>query len=724
MSPLDEQFLIECRELTAQAAEDIVALERDPGDIGRLDRLFRVVHTLKGSAAVMELAPMSRLMHASEDWLGSWRGQERLPAGAIDRVLAILDQTESWLGHFEAEGRLPEDASATADRLLEGTGSHGGASPVGPIPEAPPWAQEMLDDLTDIPAGPIVALDYEPRPGCFFDGDDPLDLVRRLPGLLAVSVVPRDPWPPIEQTDPFTCNLRIRALAAADPGTARDLVRLVADQARIAVVEPAPERATSADVLLNAILAEQGLLLRTPAEPGDLLGRLASAARSAVNALRHAGAGERADRIDAAGAAALAQKDPRPLLAALEEPWSAGPAGSEAPAPTGASPATRVDSARIDRLADLAGEIAVARNGLSHLLGRASGDMAASDLLKQLAERDAELGRLTVVLQRAVADLRLMPVGPVFRRFPRLVRETARSLGKQVLLDMSGEGTEVDRTIVESIHEPLLHLLRNALDHGIEPPEERRAAGKPPEGRITLRAAPDGDRVAIEVGDDGRGIDPAALRRRAVRQGVVTEAAALAMSDEEAVQLVLRSGVSTAARVSDLSGRGVGMDVVRDAVERVGGTLQILNRPGKGTTFRLLLPISMTVTRVMVVRAGTERFGLPMDRALQTVRIPRERIHPIRSGAAFVLRDRTVPLVGLADLLGLTGVTGGDQALVVVLATRSGPVGFEVDGIEDRLDAPMRPPEGLLANMPHLLGTTVRGDGQVLLVLEPEALLP
>lgn len=722
MDAVTEQFLIESRELMAQAAEDLLALERDPADSEPLERLFRAFHTLKGSAGIVELPPMARLMSAVEDVLDDWRAGRATPsADLVDWALSSLDLTDGWLGHYEGSGQLPPKADEQVAALVARQGGPPGRPEAPSTAATPAWVEPMLAGLMPGTSDPLVAVEYEPRQRCFFDGDDPIGLLRRLPGLLALGVEPRgSSWPSLEEMDPFACHLRLRAISRAPVSEVRTLFRFVADQVWIGQVDPPRQTSAAEDRLLEAILAEQVRLLNVVSDEGDRPGRMDSAARTAVGALRHAGAWEHARRVEAAGRDALAAGDPQVLISTIES----RPSKVEAPetaVPSGA--ALRIDPGRVDALVDLSGEIIVARNALTFLIGQAEAGMPAADLLRALRERGAEIDRLATRLQQGVMDLRLLPLSPVFRRFPRVVRETARGLGKEVAMVTHGEETQVDKGIADMLFEPLLHLVRNALDHGIEAPAERRLRGKPERGVVSLRALHQGHRILIEVADDGRGLDEDAIRGAAVARGLLSREEARTLSRAETLGLVFRAGFSTAGQVSDLSGRGVGMDVVRTAVEAVGGVVSLSSEPGQGTTCLLDLPTGMALMRVLVVRVGEERFGLSMDRAVEVLRLPQTAIQSVHGGQAFVLRERTIPLVALAGLLNLPRGELQEEVPIVVVGTDHGAVGLAVDGFEERLDVSLRPPEGVLAAMPHVLGTTLRGDGRVLLVLDIGRLL-
>jgi len=316
-------------------------------------------------------------------------------------------------------------------------------------------------------------------------------------------------------------------------------------------------------------------------------------------------------------------------------------------------------------------------------------------------------------------------VGAVFQRFGRLVRDLSRRLGKEVDLVIEGEETEADKNVIEPLADPLIHILRNSLDHGIELPEVRRAAGKPATGTIRIVARQESDRVIIEISDDGAGVDPARVRAKAVERGLIPADRAATLSDHDAVQLIFLPGFSTAESISDLSGRGVGMDVVRNAVERINGAVELSSRQGQGTTIRLSLPLSMAVTNVMVIESAGRRLGVPMDLIVETVRVHADDIHHFKAARTTVLRGRIVPLRALNEVLALDAEPlrndDGEHAVLVVRLA-SGPVGLLVDQFHGASDIILKPLEGVLAGLTGFAGTALMGDGSVLMVLNPKEL--
>jgi two-component system, chemotaxis family, sensor kinase CheA len=317
-------------------------------------------------------------------------------------------------------------------------------------------------------------------------------------------------------------------------------------------------------------------------------------------------------------------------------------------------------------------------------------------------------------------SVRMLPVDHVFQRFPRLVRDIARRLGKQVELRLEGAETEADKNVVEALADPLIHMVRNSLDHGIEPPAERLAAGKPEQGTLRLSAQHENDHVVIRVSDDGRGLDAARLRAKAVEKGLIEPERANTMSEEEAFQLIFLPGFSTAAAVSDLSGRGVGMDVVRTTIEKAGGRVRLSSRPGEGTVVEIALPLSMAITRIMTVACGERLFGVPMALVVETVRVPRAALHRVGENDAFVLRDRVVPVLRLSRLLDLPEPEDEPPAQEAILVVRihGERLGIIVSAFEEVMETIVKPLEGVLAGLRGFTGTTLLGDGRVLLILD------
>ncbi|NJA89964.1 chemotaxis protein CheA [Rhodocyclus tenuis] len=505
------------------------------------------------------------------------------------------------------------------------------------------------------------------------------------------------------------------------------------------------------------ILAWQGEVLAQASRVAALPGHLHAAATTLRNCLRALGRPDDTRRVDEALNDALATSSAAPLAACLQRflaeagATAAAPVAATAAAPASSPVATtasdgegeprfgrraddllpgsrtlKVDQAKIDRLMNLIGEMVVAKNALPYLAARAESGSSAREMAREIKAQHAVINRIAEEMHDAIMQVRMLPVSFVFQRFPRLVRDISRKLGKEVSLVVEGEDTEADKNVIEALADPLVHIVRNSLDHGLENPQERIAAGKAATGRIALTARQEADRVLIEVRDDGRGIDPARIRRKAVEKGIIDADTAHRISDQEAINLVFAAGFSTAEQVSDLSGRGVGMDVVRDALEKVSGTVTLESEVGVGTCLRLSLPLSMAVNQVMVIESDGQAFGVAMDCVVETVRLPRSSVHTIKDSLAAVLRGRIVPLRPLNTLLGIEApplCNEADELAVLIVRHGSDNVGVIVDDFRQTCDVILKPLDGILDALPGYSGSALMGDGSVLLVLNLKELI-
>jgi two-component system, chemotaxis family, sensor kinase CheA len=763
MNALHEQFVSEARELVQQAIDDLVAVEREGFTIERIDRLFRTFHTLKGAAGVVELPAMSVTLHAAEDLLAAIHsGRLGITSATIDQALTCLDQVSQWVDEFEAHQSLRADAGQAArmmaDRLRGLLPEHAAAksnrrSPTpGMNSTAPEWALRLIEArrpqisgaLGTTPAE-LFAVSYEPHVGCFFNGEDPLQLMRQIPNLLAFHVEAMETWPPRAELDPYACKLRLQALAVGTDAEISKIFCLVPDQVNIIDVstdalrpqQSSPRTEGDATRLILAVIDEQRQVLRGSVRGEDFVGRVGAAARVAANALR---SGQRADlveRIERAGAAAISEESVAGLASALDVVVESL---AQVPASTGdghadsqvqevdrtASHGLRVDESKIDALVNLAAELIVAKNGFAHLAKRLEGEIGGHELIRAVRREYGTIERLAGEMHGAVLQLRMVPVSRVFRSFPRLVRDISQRLGKNVRLVTRGETTESDKIIIDRLFEPLLHLVRNSIDHGIETSEQRKAAKKPDTATLTMEASRQSDRFVVQVIDDGGGIDPAMIRRRAGERGLLASDELAALSDQQVTDLIFSAGFSTAAEVSDLSGRGVGLDAVRTAVEQTGGRVSVASRLGAGTEVRLDFPMNIAMSRIMVVETSGQVFGIPMDAVVETTHVSPDRINWFKSNAGFVLRDRIVPICSLARLMDLPErpASGPDSRLVVVTEAGGKITALEVDAVRERLEVVLKPMQGLLANARGYSGTTLMGDGRVLLVLNLKEILP
>lgn len=736
MNEFLEQFLIESRELVDRATEDLLALEKSPHDGELLAGAFRGFHTLKGGAAIVEFPVMERTMHLVENALDKVRkGELQVTQTFIGDCLAALNQVLRWLDEIQSTGELPLDAQGAGTAVVARFDRHA-EQPLAAEPAEQrdkEWVAALLSAYPDAAAQAQSALRYQPGADCFFSDEDPLATIAALPGLLKLELEPATAWPALEELDPFSCNLVLKALLQSP---VQSVATALGD--RIDACELEPLTATAAPAGRNAdeaathplaahvlkLLEEQVAVLAVPEAPG-MAGRIASAGAVAANALRYTERFADADRVADATTQSLAANAPDALRRQIQSLLGgAAPETTERRAArqeTGTQ-SLRVDAARIDALVRLTGELTVAKNAIGHIAKLAQDEQ--SGLAPLLKTSRATFEQLVGELQRIALSMRILPLRHVFQRFPRLIREISIDLAKPVDLVIEGEDTEADKAIVENLFEPLLHVLRNAIDHGIEDAATRADAGKPAVATLRMRAARQADHVVVEVLDDGRGIDVARVRQVALQRGLLSEEQAGAMSEAEIIDLIFAPGFTTAGAVTDLSGRGVGMDAVRTAVKRLGGQVELHSVYGQGTTVRFVLPFSVMITQVMVVEAGGQPFGVPLDTIVETLRVPQKNIAPVGAAQAIVLGDRTVPLVDLAEALGIQRREDGKAEATVVVVTLNGNLGaLQVDRLAERMEIMLKPLDGLLAGMPGIAGSTLMGDGSVLLVLDLEELI-
>lgn len=649
MDDLLEQFLIEGRDLVAQAHGDLAALGREPQRRDRLDSLFRAVHTLKGSVALFDMAPAERLLHRAETRLDQTRrGDAPLIARDFEGLIAVIDQIDRWIDDIERHGRLPDAAESRGAEILAALDHEEPQAPAthdaGGLPD---WAEAALARAPlDVRHPARTAFRYSPDPECFFRGEDPLALARSVPGLLALNLLPTEKTPALEDVEPFRCVLHIEGLSSTGIDAVRTAFRMVPDQIALAALE--------AD-----------------------------------------GEGEhREGRTEADGT----------------QPETAETNG-----------AMRVSSAKLDALAAEVGQLAAALNALEAATERAGA--FDRDFSAELRRVHGALSRSLGTLSATVSEVRRVPIEPVVRRLPRLARELAASLGKDLRFELAGEGLEVDKQVADAIFEPLLHLLRNAIDHGIEAPEVRVQSGKSASGAVGLGFSRSGDHLSIVLSDDGRGMDPDVIRRAAVAKGLLEGAEAAGLTDRQALRLVFAPGFSTSQAVTEVSGRGVGMDAVQRAIERLQGTIEIESTVGQGTRIGIRLPLNAILTRLVTVCAGGDRYGLRMDQIDETLRLDPATIEEVGHGRACTIRDRTVPVVSLAALLGHASDVGEESGRLVVTGATGQRVALSVDTVGERIDAAVRERSGLLASIPAIGGTAIDADGGVLLVLDLPELL-
>ena len=384
----------------------------------------------------------------------------------------------------------------------------------------------------------------------------------------------------------------------------------------------------------------------------------------------------------------------------------------------------RVEVKRLDHLMNLIGELVLGKNRLLKIYDDVEERYEGEKFLEELNQVVSSLSLVTTDIQLAVMKTRMLPIAKVCNKFPRMIRDLSRELGKQIDLEISGEETELDKSIVEEIGDPLVHIIRNSCDHGIEDPETRKAMGKPEKGLVQLKAYNEGNHIVVEIVDDGKGLDADMLKAKSIEKGIITEREADAMSEKEAFGLIFKPGFSTAAKVTNVSGRGVGMDVVKTNIEKLNGIIDIESEVGKGTVMKLKIPLTLAIIQSLLVGTQEEFYAIPLASVLETVRVPIDDIYTIDGKNVLRLRDEVLSLVRLSDVFGVNKVfDGGDQTYVVIIGVAEAKLGIIVDTLVGQEEIVIKSMGDYLQNIPGIAGATIRGDGRVTLIIDVGAMM-
>ncbi len=766
MNALLIEFINEARELLEDTGTNLLALEKNPDDTDILNISFRAIHTLKGDSGLFEFEPITRVLHTCEDMLDQLReGNIQFDAYMVDALLKACDLISSWLGSLEEDECLPLQATNMADDVIKKlqvflsdntTTNPNTASNVSTIT----WLQNIPEstktDATEratLECMPMCVVEYTPDDQCFFRGEDPICLVQQVQNNLWMEINPVNPFPVLEDLDPYACNIYFHVLCLETVEELEYLFRFSRNQTTITEIFPEdlmqeqsqPDVATPELNCLQSILRETLTALDVISDADVFEGRVKSTSEVLRSVAKSSKMHSIVDAINQAECEAIdqvvfipIQSCIRKILDSLNKPAQTGTAMREQPradSPAGKDPLAesrvsnnqvlKVDQARLDRIMALIGEMVVAKNSLPYLSQRAETTYGVRSLAREIKEQYVSINRITQEMQDAIMEVRMLPVSHVLQRFPRLVRDLSKKLDKKIEFVTVGEETEADKNMIEALSDPLIHIIRNSIDHGIESPAQRLSVGKPETGTIKVRSSQENGRVEIEISDDGHGIDSEAVKNKALRQGLITEEEALSLSERELINLVFRPGFSTMEQVSELSGRGVGMDVVRSGVERAGGTVSLSSRTGHGTTVNISLPMTMATSHVVLVEADTQSFGVPIEMVVETVKIPRSSIFKIKQREVFVLRERTVPLVQLRKALHLRENTANadDECAVLVVRLMGGNIGIMVDDFHDNVEVILKPLEGIMTSIKGFTNTALLGDGSVLLILDLKELV-
>lgn len=708
-----EFYLLDSQEQIEKLGSGLLQLEKEGNNVALINDLFRSAHSLKGASGTMGFTSIVALTHAAEDLLDRLRqGKMEVSLGMIDLLLGVTDRVKAMLSQVEHHEEISVDFQDLVDEmkaLMNGEViSSGQRNSVG--------TREKMSEQRD---QAFVPLDFLLNPG---DQTKILNAQIMGHGVYQVDVK-------------FASNTLMKAVRAVmaiqrleNLGSVVKLLPSLEDLengshegfAVLALIDDSPEEIRTeilgvseiAEVSVHAYPAievdeAQSGQQREPVQPSEQI--------------------KQAETEVAASASAVAMEETKVPQAIKPIEGKTQPNPTTTASPTAGEGNTqvhtiRVDTVRMDNLINLVGEMVITRTRLVQIGLDLKDQHRMDSLVNNLNETNVYLGRLMNDLQESVMRLRMVPIGTVFSRFPRLVRDLARKTGKEIDLALKGEDTELDKTVVEVIGDPLMHLIRNSVDHGIETPEDRRAAGKPEGGTITLDAYHEGNHIAILVSDDGKGLPLHKIRQKAIERGLISDREEL--SERDIANLIFLPGFSTADKVTDISGRGVGMDVVKRALNNLGGMIDINTRQGQGTTFTIRLPLTLAIIQALLVEVGTEIYAVPLSSVLETLLVDRKEIKTVGGLPMVQLRGNTLPLISLQEKFDLPAPeTPSEEVFVVVVGLGDKALGLIVDGLRGQQEIVIKSLGDFLNNLPGIAGATILGDGKVTLILDIGSLI-
>ena len=650
-------------------------LNMDPGEVDpeEINAIFRAAHSIKGGSGTFGFDNISGFTHVMETLLDEMRdGRRPVTTEGINVLLASVDVLREMLTAAQ-EGGEPDqqridEQRAALDRMLAGEAAAAAASAGDTAPDTPAADAE--------PVGWRIV--FRPHAHLLRTGNDPLRILRELADLGPTEIVcDISDLPPLAEMEPEDSYLswELRLSAPVDKGEIDEIFEWVEDDCDFAVIPVLPEGAEAA----------------------------ASAPESAEAP------------AEAAEQPKLAVAEPPPERRQTPDRRQGGDRRAKsARKGGGGSSSIRVDTGKIDSLINMVGELVITQSMLGML-----GEEFSMEKLGRLREGLAQLERHTRELQESVMQIRMLPISFTFSRFPRLVHDLSQKLGKKIELKMTGESTEVDKTVIEKIGDPLVHLVRNSVDHGIESPEDRIAAGKPETGTVHLSAEHRGGNIVIEISDDGKGLDRDRILEKGLERGLVRPEDNL--SDKQIFELIFQPGFSTAEQVSDVSGRGVGMDVVRRNINELGGAIEIDSEKGRGSTITIRLPLTLAILDGQSIRIGSETYIVPLVSIIESIQVRREMLrHVAGKGETFRLRDEYLPIVRMHEVFGIADARATDIAdgIVVVVEAGGHKCGLFVDDLLGQQQVVIKSLEANYGRVEGISGATILGDGSVALILD------
>lgn len=716
-----QDFLVEAGEILEKLSEQLVDLEQNPDNGDLLNAIFRGFHTVKGGAGFLQLEALVNCCHSAENVFDTLRNHKRrVDSDLMDVVLEALDNVNAMFDQVRNREE-PTPADPALIEALDALALPEGEAPAAPEPEAAPQPEPAAEagghadqgDITDEEFEQLLdALEDEKSSSGDSSGDDQItddefeNLLDELHGKGQHSGKPAD--------DDKPAAAGHSGGSGGDDITDDEFESLLDDlhgkgQFK-GSVEPASKGGGASDASARTSGGDE---LITDDEFENLLDELHGSGKGpgAPGASQPA-----AKRPEPAPTPRKAEKPGAP--ANKDESKSpASPAVPQRDSQPAAETTVRVDTKRLDDIMNMVGELVLVRNRLQRL-GNDSED-------EQMHKAVANLDVVTTDLQSAVMQTRMQPIKKVFGRFPRVVRDLARSLKKEINLVMHGEDTDLDKNLVEALSDPLVHLVRNSVDHGIEAPDVREKAGKPRTGVVTLSAEQEGDHILLSIEDDGGGMDPDKLRQKAVEKGLFEQDAADRLTSNECYNLIFAPGFSTKDQISDVSGRGVGMDVVKTKISQLNGTIHVESELGKGSRILIKVPLTLAIMPTLMIMLGDQSFALPLVNVVEIFHLDLTKKNIVDGRECIVVRDKVFPIYNIKDWLihGAAGEPDPENGHVVIVAMGTKRVGFVVDQLIGQEEVVIKPLGRMLHGTPGMAGATITGDGRIALIIDVPSLL-
>lgn len=643
MKEIFESFVIETRELLDTLSTDLMLLESEPNNLDLLNRIFRSVHTIKGTSGFMGFEQVQTITHKGEDLLNKLRkGELSVTQDIVDALLEVYDWVTVLLGNIEQGNMEPVDFQKTVDKLvLLNSGT--------PLNQQ---TTENKDVAVALPTG--VSATNAVLSGDFGKGTGD-DFTAEEEALLQAAFA--------ELNSQFTTNKGGQKVE--NPSVNQNEKKEVEHKETVAVTGTNKQ-----------VQSENKVITETTHQTGN-------------------------------GSSSKTAKSPdKPL---------------ETKSSSNADTTIRVDIGRVETLMNLSGELVLGRNRLQQLAEKLFSESENNQLVRELVETAAQVDFVTSEIQTSVMRMRMIPIAKLYQKAPRMVRDICKEIQKEIELELHGEETELDRTIIEELNDPLIHMIRNACDHGVETPAEREAVGKPRKGKVVLDAEQVGNHIIITISDDGRGMDPDKLKQKAVEKGLITQEQAQVMANKEAYQLIFAPGFSTAHVVSNISGRGVGMDVVRTNIQKLKGMIDIDSVLGEGTKFTIKLPLTLAIIQGLLVKVSNEVYTIPLSSVVEVVGFSNESLHYVNQRPVLRIREQVLPILWLDKALGVVTETPPIEMAgkyVVIVGVSQHRLGIVVDELLGQQEIVIKSLGQYLGQIPGITGSTILGDGSVVMIID------